>query len=298
MITYLKTTFGVIMIIYIFDNKTIPEIYLSGEVSIAAPNKHFKRKPIDYILYFVKEGSMTITEGDEIYVLNKNDVIILDPSRTHNGIETDYSVRYSYIHFDYSEIAEQDMTKEAIEELMLYNMTESRNQRIILPKKFSVSNAYAIDALELMKSITSEFNDGRNYNIQMARSMLLQLFITLYRGYLDTLCHEESKQNDVLLELEMFLKEHSREKITGEDIEKYFHMNFDYLNRIFKKRFGRTIMQYVNYYRIEDAKKMLRSGLLSVKQIAADLGFVNEFYFSRVFKKYEGVSPSEFITRK
>lgn len=296
--TYPKTTFEVIMIIYSFDNKTIPEIYLAGEVSIAAPNKHFKRKPIDYILYFVREGSMTITEDDEIYVLNKNDVIILDPSRTHNGIETDFSVRYSYIHFDYSGIVEDYMTKEAIEELMLYNLTESKNHRIVLPKSFSVPSAYAIEALEIMKSITDEFNAGRIYNIHMAESKMLQLFVTLYRGYFDMVWHEGSKQNDVLIELEMFLKEHSREKITGDDIENYFHMNFDYLNRIFKKRFGRTIMQYVNYYRIEDAKKMLRSGLFSVKQIAAELGFVNEFYFSRVFKKYEGISPSEFVIRK
>ena len=67
-----------------------------------------------------------------------------------------------------------------------------------------------------------------------------------------------------------------------------------YLSRIFKKYTGTTFSEYLTNYRIEQAKKLLGEGKLSVKEIAYATGFNSQGYFSKIFKKYAGVSPSDF----
>lgn len=72
-------------------------------------------------------------------------------------------------------------------------------------------------------------------------------------------------------------------------------MNYDYANRLFKKHIGTSIMQYRNQLRINTAKNLL--GKQSVEQVARLVGFENVYYFSRAFKRYEGISPREYLER-
>ena len=51
-------------------------------------------------------------------------------------------------------------------------------------------------------------------------------------------------------------------------------------------------MNFLNEYRVYRSRELLATGLYTHKQIAAEVGFCNEFYFSRVFKKVIGISPS------
>lgn len=98
----------------------------------------------------------------------------------------------------------------------------------------------------------------------------------------------------MIARLTSYLKEHFSEKIDSKRIECDMHMNFDYLNRQFKKYTGDTIFHFLNVYRIEESKQLLKSGLYQNAVIASMTGFQNEFYFSKVFKKYTGITPSEY----
>lgn len=70
-----------------------------------------------------------------------------------------------------------------------------------------------------------------------------------------------------------------------------------YFRRIFKENTGEAPVQYFNHLRIEYAKRQFHqySKVLTVKQIAACAGFKDPYHFSKVFKKYTGTSPSEYI---
>lgn len=63
--------------------------------------------------------------------------------------------------------------------------------------------------------------------------------------------------------------------------------------RLFHRYLGTTPTDYINRYRMDYARQLLTVGNFSSKEIAAQLEFRNQFYFSRVFKKYYGVAPSE-----
>ena len=67
-----------------------------------------------------------------------------------------------------------------------------------------------------------------------------------------------------------------------------------YLSTLFKKEMGQTLTEYVNSRRIEQAAGMLRSGTLQVQTVAQYCGIPDVNYFSKLFKRYVGVSPKEF----
>jgi AraC-like DNA-binding protein len=64
--------------------------------------------------------------------------------------------------------------------------------------------------------------------------------------------------------------------------------------REFKSAFGVTFLEYLTNYRIAKAKRLLANPGMSVTDVAAAVGFTDPSYFTRVFRKQEGVSPSEY----
>ena len=91
-----------------------------------------------------------------------------------------------------------------------------------------------------------------------------------------------------------FLDEHYSEKLSLESVASHFFIDKHYLARLFKEQYGVTMVTYLQQVRITHAKRMLRFTDKSIEEIGLECGIGELNYFSRVFKKLEGVSPSEF----
>ncbi len=91
-----------------------------------------------------------------------------------------------------------------------------------------------------------------------------------------------------------YIRHHFREKITIRDIGETVHLSDSYLSHIFSDTFGRTITEYLTFVRIEYAKTQLAIPGLSISEVALDSGFEDVSYFSRVFKKSEGITPRDY----
>ncbi len=72
------------------------------------------------------------------------------------------------------------------------------------------------------------------------------------------------------------------------------HMNATYLGQLFKKVLGKSFVQYVTELRIEEAKRLLKNPYLKVYEVADKVGYDNFSYFNVVFKKYMGMSPTDY----
>lgn len=77
-------------------------------------------------------------------------------------------------------------------------------------------------------------------------------------------------------------------------------MNFNpgYLGRLFKHSEGMSYNEYLNQVRIERAKQLLQSGSKKIFEIAAQVGYQDESYFNRCFKRMEGITPTEYRARQ
>lgn len=91
-----------------------------------------------------------------------------------------------------------------------------------------------------------------------------------------------------------YIHEHYAESISRWDIAQYTSISEDYLTYCFRQEFGTTPMQYLQRYRVNQAKLLLKNSQKSITEIALDVGFSDSGYFSRVFHRQTGMSPEAF----
>lgn len=97
--------------------------------------------------------------------------------------------------------------------------------------------------------------------------------------------------------IKRYIKNNLTEKITLSDIAWHLHCSTVTLTEHFKKEFGLTIMEYVTSKRMQMAVRLLENSDTSVREIAESCGFSDIEYFSKSFKKFHGMSPSEWRKR-
>ena len=90
-----------------------------------------------------------------------------------------------------------------------------------------------------------------------------------------------------------YIKEHIYERLTLAEVAGAIGISQNYLSSLFRLYNGSGFSEYVAESKIQLAKEMLRKGNMKVYQVSEKLGFDNQQYFSKVYKKYTGYSPSE-----
>lgn len=91
-----------------------------------------------------------------------------------------------------------------------------------------------------------------------------------------------------------FIKSHIDEDLKREDVANYVYLNPDYLTRIFKKRVGVSITEYIFNERMNMAKAMLESTDMPICAIALKVGYTNFSHFAKMFRKHAGMNPADF----
>lgn len=107
-------------------------------------------------------------------------------------------------------------------------------------------------------------------------------------------CHTNHTVNLV----KRYIAEHICDKLTLNDVAYSFNITPNYLSQLFKKHNDLGFNEYVTSCKINEAKRLMSDGSMKIYEISDKLGFESSFYFSKVFKKKEGVSPKEYINQK
>ena len=148
--------------------------------------------------------------------------------------------------------------------------------------------SYCREALRLQ--ITDYILKPVNY--EEFGSCIDNLKIALFR-------RESSKQEDrheerTILGITRYLQEHLDEEITLYVLAEQFHLNPQYISQLFKSEIGVNFLAYLTNIRMERAKKLLLSTSLSISDISEQSGYGDYRVFTKVFKKTEGVTPSQY----
>lgn len=98
----------------------------------------------------------------------------------------------------------------------------------------------------------------------------------------------------VMEEIAAHIREHYREELSLQDLADRFFLSREYISRRFKREFGENVFDYLTNVRLERAKRLLLDSEITVVRIAELVGYQDEKYFSRVFKKSTGCTPNEF----
>lgn len=148
---------------------------------------------------------------------------------------------------------------------------------------------------ELFEKLLDTWNNkGPGYEFA-AGTYLRQLFILISQN--------NKKQNEnhaIALKIDRiieYMRQNISRKVTLEELSGIARLSTFYLSRTFKDATGYPIIAYFNKMKIDKAKELLIDGNKKVKEVAYELGYSNEFYFSRTFKRIEGLSPKEFYSK-
>ncbi|WP_347548733.1 response regulator [Pseudalkalibacillus hwajinpoensis] len=102
---------------------------------------------------------------------------------------------------------------------------------------------------------------------------------------------------DRLEQVKQYIHLHYHEQLTLEDAAEHVRLSPYYVSKLFKDRSGMTFIDYVTEVRVEAAKRTMIDPLKSLKEICYEVGYKDPNYFSRVFKRKTGVSPSQYRDR-
>ncbi len=285
-------------------NHQLPTVTLSGYVSISSPNCHFKRIPNEWILYIIVDGSMKLQEDDVIYTLTAGDTILLSPERCHFGISVHDSIQYYYVHFRWEGFEECLLTEETYSaqkvkehRRKLSSLPHNEDpKKLTLPKKSTLLPTIFSEAVNTTKKILSENEAVLFHQSNIKDALLYVILMLISRSDVQRITTQVPTASFIPALLAYF-NAHLGDKISGMVLEKEFHRNFDYMNRKFRESTGKSIFQYLQEYRIQESKKLLQTNHFNISEIAEKLGYCNAFYFSKVFKNMEGITPSEYRKR-
>lgn len=102
------------------------------------------------------------------------------------------------------------------------------------------------------------------------------------------------RHQNVIFKAAAYIKEHLNERISLEQAAAQVYLSKSYFCRILKSELGCTFTEYVNRLRIERGKALLLGTRKSISEISYEVGFEDQSYFTRIFKKQTGMSPGKY----
>lgn len=109
-------------------------------------------------------------------------------------------------------------------------------------------------------------------------------------------CREREYEN-IISRAKAFINENYGKSISLDEASRMVDISPYYFSKLFKQETGETFIEYLTRTRIRNARKLLEDPKYSIKEICMLCGYGDPNYFSRIFKKYEGMTPSEYRDR-
>jgi len=110
--------------------------------------------------------------------------------------------------------------------------------------------------------------------------------------YVQKLTDTTEQDKDIAEMVKNYIVEHIQEELIVERLAQMLYVSQNHLARCFKKKYGKTMTEYIEDYRLSLAEKLLQSTNLTVTMISAKVGYPNYTYFTKQFKKHRGHTPS------
>ncbi|MFD1956872.1 helix-turn-helix domain-containing protein [Paenibacillus thailandensis] len=237
-------------------------------------------------LYFV-EGEAALELGSSALTVKAGDLVVVNSNELHYGVSQSEHLFYYALIADISLL--QSHSLDAPE---MKFITPIAQNRLLFGNRISGD-----DAIASMLTIIREL-EKREFGYELAiKAELYRLLTLLLRGYVSTVLTQDEyakkmKSIERFAPIFNYIEEHYNEPLSVGQLADMAGLSRYHFSRQFKEISGRTVTEFVNETRLNQADQLLRGSRLTVSEIAAATGFGDIYYFSRLFKKHRKVSPS------
>lgn len=168
---------------------------------------------------------------------------------------------------------------------------EDYDRYIRLPKLIEVDNPKLIERkLDALTKMCKSANDLRMAYLSYGT---MELFFDLFIQKRNRPVPD--KDDIITRKIILYLESNISRNLSSKEISSHLCMNYNYVSSVFKGKTGMSIMEYHEKIRMNEAARLLMNSNMNISEISDRLGFGDPLYFSRVFKKVMGYSPSDYI---
>ena len=234
-----------------------------------------------YNMTLVYEGIGIFEKNGEKFVARAGDLVFYEKGDYRKAYTVEENLMKCYaVDFFYTNL-QRDTDRWEVKEFCLP-----------FPKLKSIKDPYLYTKLlDLFSLMTKLSVESKKDVIIRSRSVFTQILSLLYQyEECDEYTYSDKRRAEQIIN---YLSNHYTQKISLKVIENEMHLSSSYLGNIFKKVTGKSIIEYLICIRLIKAKELLRDGH-SVQDVATMVGFNDIFYFSKIFKKYEGITPTKY----
>lgn len=240
----------------------------------AAHHYRERREGIEeYIFLYCAEGSGIIYVEDRKFILHKEEAFCIPRYKRHRYYaceEDPWSILWVHL-------KGEDVAYFPLEECRVVHF----------------QSQHATNRMMFLFELLFRVLDG-NYTlgnfIYISQVLSLILAETYNREKKDTIQEQNRHVTDVV----RYMYKHLGENLTLQKISEEFELSKSYLNAIFQKHTQHAPMDFYIHLKMKEACKLLRSTNLYIYEVGQRLGYQDQYYFSRIFRKVVGVSPKEY----
>ena len=245
-------------------------------------------------IFYVKEGEALLHLPDKTIKLRPNYLYVIPPYVLHS-YECDGPFVHYYLHVYESFKSEMDLMElydfpTEVEgcrddELLLLHMCEQYPQA-----KLPSSDPEVYDNVINITSNVKRYHNLSLWQKMELRGAMLMLFSRFLRNASPHLwtCDERMRR------VREYIHSHICEEVEIDELAKVVCITKTYLIRLFKQEFGTSPLQYINKKKVERAQLLLCTTDMAIKEVAYKLGFNDQSYFIRMYRKVTGITPQEY----
>lgn len=281
-----------------FISPPIPYFIDYGYAKYAPGEKHIHRSSIGvFDLIFVTKGALAMGEDEKEWYVKEGEMLILKPDSNHYGMAPcQAETEITWIHFQtFGSWREGHTMDECLEHQPSLIASHKQNaylnhcdvSSIFIPKHMKLSKK-ATEDIGLFFHLEQEPKSMRNWKRQSTFQLFLQHLDRDLASLSDTTAIQLAEK------IEWFIHRNYQRPLNNAMLHKELNYHPNYLAKNMLKVYGMTPMEYLQYYRIEQAKKLLVQTTWQIAKVAEEVGFQHVSYFSSYFVRREGISPSNF----
>lgn len=245
----------------------------TGELRATKPHTSARDGLSSFLFFVVLDGCGELVYEGESYRLTQGSYVFIDCEKAYSHSTGDDLWSLKWCHFNGPEMKG------------IYDKYKARGGRPVFTS--------VLDYLSLLSDLYITASSDSYVRDMKINSILSKLLTLLMEDSWNPGGGVAAKQKEIR-KVREYLEEHYASKLSLDDISKLFYIDKFYLCEQFKEQYSVSVMDYLISVRITEAKKLIRFTDKTMDEIAESVGINGAAYFSRLFKKVEGVSPSEF----
>lgn len=238
----------------------------------------------EWEFHFIRHGSMTLECNGKAYEAGKGDIVFIPPNTKHKD-KFDPGQDFEVFMASFSWSGADEKLQELLPSPVIKGLNASRRGQI----------RQCCDALYL------DVHRDSSYDVLLSRTIFHTLLLTVLKAIdeqqnkkviEDSLSATSRKKLWLIQEVKAYIHKNYQQQINLEDLALSLGVSQYHLSRVFNAESGFSLPEYLTLVRMKHAKTLLSEGTQNISEIAYAVGYEDSSYFSKVFRKHFGCSPS------